>query len=66
MSPLIAGEIALRLRNTLDKGVTESEAAFPTQLWVAFHSVMGSVRDNEFSPVAGANAKGKMIFLRSP
>ncbi|MEK4141885.1 NFACT RNA binding domain-containing protein [Paenibacillus odorifer] len=66
MSPLIAGEIALRLRNTLDKGVTESEAAFPTQLWVAFHSVMGSVRDNEFSPVAGANAKGKMIFSAIP
>ncbi|WP_312148746.1 Rqc2 family fibronectin-binding protein, partial [Paenibacillus odorifer] len=67
MSPLIAGEIALRLRNTLDKGeVTETEAAFPTKLWVAFHSVMGPVRDNEFSPVAGANAKGKMIFSAIP
>lgn len=67
MSPLIAGEIALRLRNTLDKGeVTETEAAFPTKLWVAFHSVMGPVCDNEFSPVAGANAKGKMIFSAIP
>lgn len=67
MSPLIAGEIALRLRNTLDKGeVTESEAAFPAQLWIAFHSVMSPVRDNEFSPVAGANAKGKMIFSAIP
>ncbi|MEK5396537.1 Rqc2 family fibronectin-binding protein [Paenibacillus sp. FSL K6-2859] len=67
MSPLVAGEIALRLRNDLAAGGTQgSTAEFPTKLWDSFQSVMGPVHRCEFSPVSGANAKGKMIFSAIP
>jgi predicted ribosome quality control (RQC) complex YloA/Tae2 family protein len=63
ISPLVAGEITLRLRNA-DKQDTTAE--FPAQLWEAFSSIMGPVRNCVFSPIAGPNAKGKMIFSAIP
>ncbi|MEO2206998.1 NFACT RNA binding domain-containing protein [Paenibacillus pabuli] len=58
MSPLIAGEITARASDT-DNGDTSVEA---DALWNAFESVMGPVRENNYTPVTGLNAKGKMIF----
>ena len=58
MSPLIAGEITGRASDT-DNGDTSVEA---DALWNAFESVMGPVRENNYTPVTGLNAKGKMIF----
>ncbi|MCG7383490.1 NFACT RNA binding domain-containing protein [Paenibacillus sp. ACRRY] len=58
LSPLIAGEIAARASDT-DNGEASAEA---NALWNAFDSVMGPVRDNNYTPITGLNAKGKMIF----
>ncbi|MBE7682699.1 NFACT family protein [Paenibacillus sp. P13VS] len=58
LSPLIAGEIAARTANR-DNGDASAEAS---ALWNAFDSVMGPVRENNYTPVTGLNAKGKMIF----
>ncbi|MEW4427125.1 NFACT RNA binding domain-containing protein [Paenibacillus pabuli] len=58
LSPLIAGEIAARASDT-DNGDASAES---NALWNAFDSVMGPVRDNNYTPIAGLNAKGKMIF----
>ncbi|PAD31385.1 Rqc2 family fibronectin-binding protein [Paenibacillus sp. 7523-1] len=58
LSPLIAGEIAARASDT-DNGDASAEA---NALWNAFDSVMGPVRDNNYTPITGLNAKGKMIF----
>lgn len=67
MSPLVAGEITLRLSNSKAQGNNQTSSGdFPTQLWEAFHSVMEPVRNCEFSPVSGPNVKGKMIFSAIP
>ncbi|GAB1156691.1 NFACT RNA binding domain-containing protein [Paenibacillus illinoisensis] len=58
LSPLIAGEIAARASNH-DNGDASAEA---NALWNAFDSVMGPVRENNYTPITGLNAKGKMIF----
>lgn len=58
LSPLIAGEIAARASNR-DNGDASAEA---NALWNAFDSVMGPVRENNYTPITGLNAKGKMIF----
>ncbi|MFK0523405.1 NFACT family protein [Paenibacillus illinoisensis] len=58
LSPLIAGEIAARASDT-DNGEASAEA---NDLWNAFDSVMGPVRENNYTPITGLNAKGKMIF----
>lgn len=63
ISPLVAGEIALRIRDSKAE-ITAEE--FPIRLWEAFDSLIKPARDNEFSPVSGANAKGKMIFSAIP
>jgi predicted ribosome quality control (RQC) complex YloA/Tae2 family protein len=62
MSPLIAGEIMLRA----GKGDTAGLAAAPAQLWTAFDSIMSPVREFQFAPVTGYNAKGKPIFSAVP
>ncbi|MBM6387409.1 MAG: NFACT family protein [Paenibacillus sp.] len=58
LSPLIAGEITARASNS-DNGDASVEA---NTLWNAFESVMGPVRENNYTPITGLNAKGKMIF----
>ncbi|MGG4130909.1 NFACT RNA binding domain-containing protein [Paenibacillus illinoisensis] len=58
LSPLIAGEIAARASNR-DNGDASAEA---NPLWNAFDSVMEPVRENNYTPITGLNAKGKMIF----
>lgn len=63
ISPLVAGEIALRVRDSKAE-ITAEE--FPIRLWEAFDSLIKPARDNVFSPVSGANAKGKMIFSAIP
>lgn len=55
MSPLIAGEIATRTGSDSD----HMEAG---ALWTAFESVIESVKEHQYTPVTGLNAKGKMIF----
>ncbi|MDT0123797.1 NFACT RNA binding domain-containing protein [Paenibacillus sp. RRE4] len=55
MSPLIAGEIATRT-------VTDSDHMEAGALWTAFESVIESVKEHQYTPVTGLNAKGKMIF----
>ena len=67
ISPLIAGEIVERYSST---GALTATLGFSKenqeQLWDAFKSVMEPVRENKFSPVAGPNAKGKLIFSAIP
>ncbi|WP_337032883.1 Rqc2 family fibronectin-binding protein [Paenibacillus illinoisensis] len=58
LSPLIAGEIAAQASNS-DNGDASAEA---NALWNAFDSVMEPVRENNYTPITGLNAKGKMIF----
>jgi predicted ribosome quality control (RQC) complex YloA/Tae2 family protein len=67
LSPLIAGEIVLRYQE-LGGGALKfsSGARHPEQLWEAFDSVMEPVRELQFSPVSGLNAKGKPIFSAIP
>ncbi|MCM3133683.1 NFACT family protein [Paenibacillus polysaccharolyticus] len=55
MSPLIASEIATRT-------VSDSDRIEAETLWTAFESVMESVKEHQYTPVTGLNAKGKMIF----
>ncbi|KAA8782436.1 fibronectin/fibrinogen-binding protein [Paenibacillus amylolyticus] len=55
MSPLIAGEIATRT-------VSDSDHMEAGELWTAFESVIESVKEHQYTPVTGLNAKGKMIF----
>ncbi|WP_379133469.1 NFACT family protein [Paenibacillus sp. sgz500958] len=67
LSPLVAGEMASRVTNsTSENDTANSETAYAAALWNAFNSVMEPVRRNEFSPVSGANAKGKLIFSAVP
>lgn len=67
MSPLIAGDIVLRYRNADAQDNEQGNGAeFAILLWEAFNSVMEPVREFKFSPVSGANAKGKMIFSAIP
>lgn len=67
MSPLIAGDIVLRYKKSAERGNTNTTGSeFPAQLWDAFKSIMEPVREFNFSPVAGANPKGKMIFSAIP
>ncbi|KGE16703.1 Rqc2 family fibronectin-binding protein [Paenibacillus wynnii] len=67
VSPLIAGEIVQRYKSS---GALIATLGFSkenqVQLWEAFSSIMEQVRENQFSPVAGANAKGKLIFSAIP
>ncbi|MDQ0193154.1 Rqc2 family fibronectin-binding protein [Paenibacillus wynnii] len=67
ISPLIAGEIVQRYTSS---GALIATLGFSIenqmQLWEAFSSIMEQVRENQFSPVAGANAKGKLIFSAIP
>ncbi|WP_310832870.1 Rqc2 family fibronectin-binding protein [Paenibacillus pedocola] len=62
MSPLIAAEILLRAgqRHNADG------SADPARLWAAFDSIMAPVREFQFSPVTGYNAKGKPVFSAIP
>lgn len=67
MSPLVAGEIILRYRNSGDQDhAVVSGEADSVRLWKAFDSVMGPVREFQFAPAAGTNHKGKMIFSAIP
>jgi len=67
LSPLVAAEIVQRLNhNTGQDDASSSTEQFPAALWEAFQSVMEPVQRCEFSPAAGANAKGKMIFSAIP
>ncbi|MCL6603544.1 MAG: NFACT family protein [Paenibacillus sp.] len=67
ISPLIAGEIVQRYTSS---GALTATLGFSKenqeQLWAAFNSVMELVRDHSFTPVIGANAKGKLIFSAIP
>ncbi|MGN7357630.1 Rqc2 family fibronectin-binding protein [Paenibacillus sp. SAF-054] len=65
LSPLIAQEIVHRsgTPNKYDVHATEEESyQRSASLWDAFVSVMEPVRNQEYKPVTGANAKGKMVF----
>ncbi|MFF2015986.1 NFACT family protein [Paenibacillus sp. NPDC058177] len=64
LGPLVAGEIVHRYHQATDSvaaGTSEAE-----RLWDAFNSVMEPVRNFTFSPISGANARGKLIFSAIP
>lgn len=63
MSPLIAGEIVQRRNRSSVSGATPEN---PLLLWEAFDTVLDPVRSNSFTPVTGANAKGKPVFSAIP
>ncbi|MNO15876.1 hypothetical protein D3C76_55460 [compost metagenome] len=79
MSPLIAGEI-VRQRgdgSATSAGLSGNGQADSTvltdhwteeiaSLWGAFDTVLEPVREGRFSPVSGANAKGKPVFSAIP
>ncbi|WP_422660482.1 Rqc2 family fibronectin-binding protein [Paenibacillus sp. EC2-1] len=65
MSPLAAQEIAHRagyVSSTEDVGTEKNCGG----LWTAFSEVMEDVRNYRFTPTAGLNAKGKLIFSVIP
>ncbi|QOS80114.1 NFACT family protein [Paenibacillus sp. JNUCC31] len=65
LSPLIAGEITSRVpaSDRADQAANKDDTRIEADaLWNAFESVMGPVRDHNYTPVTGLNAKGKMIF----
>ncbi|PYE45603.1 fibronectin/fibrinogen-binding protein [Paenibacillus barcinonensis] len=55
MSPLIAGEIVAR-------SASEVSSLDAETLWTAFESVLSPVKNQQYTPVTGLNAKGKMVF----
>lgn len=55
MSPLIAGEITAR-------SASEANGLDAETLWTAFESVLAPVKEHQYTPVTGLNAKGKMVF----
>ncbi|PZT54802.1 Rqc2 family fibronectin-binding protein [Paenibacillus silvae] len=55
MSPLIAGEITAR-------SASEANGLDAEPLWTAFESVLAPVKEHQYTPVSGLNAKGKMVF----
>ncbi|WP_059052300.1 Rqc2 family fibronectin-binding protein [Paenibacillus senegalimassiliensis] len=62
LSPLIAGEIYARAElgnNVIQLGLGEIEAK---RLWEAFSGLMDSIRQHQYQPMSGENAKGKSIF----
>ncbi|WP_151734766.1 Rqc2 family fibronectin-binding protein [Paenibacillus tengchongensis] len=63
ISPLVAGEIAKRLSSGALQPMDESAAG---QLWAAFDAVLSPVRENHYSPVSGANARGKLVYSAIP
>ncbi|ASA21038.1 Rqc2 family fibronectin-binding protein [Paenibacillus donghaensis] len=66
MSPLIAGEIMLRFKESGGAYDGPFGEDFPLRLWEAFDTVMEPVRACRFTPVAGPSSKGKMIFSAVP
>lgn len=60
LSPLVAGEITYRASGT--DGETSNGTKDTEQLWNAFRSVMDDVQENRYTPMTGANAKGKFVF----
>ncbi|AJS57852.1 Rqc2 family fibronectin-binding protein [Paenibacillus sp. IHBB 10380] len=62
LSPLIAQDIVLRA----EKEEVAEQYNAPLKLWHAFSRVMEHVKNHEFKPVMGANAKGKMVFSAVP
>lgn len=62
LSPLIAQDIVYRAGK---EEVAEQYNA-PLKLWHAFSRVMEPVKNHEYKPVMGANAKGKMVFSAVP
>lgn len=65
ISPLIAQEMVHRsgTPDIYDLQASEDEVYQRcSALWDAFNSVMEPVQKNEYTPVTGANAKGKMLF----
>ncbi|GAB6990515.1 Rqc2 family fibronectin-binding protein [Paenibacillus pini] len=69
LSPLIAQEIcsrsALQLQRTEDDSLILSSSDCEA-LWNAFSEVMGPVGQQQYAPMSGENAKGKMIFSAVP
>lgn len=65
MSPLAAQEIAHRAGYVpgIEEAGTEKNCG---GLWTAFSEVMEDVRNNRFTPMAGLNAKGKLVFSVIP
>lgn len=62
LSPLIAGEIYARAElgnNVIQLGLGEIETK---RLWEAFSGLMDSIRQHQYQPMSGENAKGKSIF----
>lgn len=62
LSPLIAGEIYGRAElgsNVIQLGLGEVETK---RLWEAFSGLMESIRQHQYHPMSGENAKGKSIF----
>ena len=62
LSPLIAGEIYGRAElgsNVIQLGLGEVETK---RLWEAFSGLMESIRQHQYHPISGENAKGKSIF----
>ncbi|SET46960.1 NFACT family protein [Paenibacillus sp. NFR01] len=64
ISPLIAGEIAGRCWRSGPDHTAPAE--FAARLWAAFDEVLAPVREDQYSPFIGTNAKGKAVFSAVP
>lgn len=61
LSPLIAEEIYWRAQDRPNSGWSEDES-----LWNVFHELMTDIRNHNYTPVTGENAKGKSVFSAVP
>lgn len=64
LSPLIAGEIVGRYHSGNHQ--SKEGAADSKGLWDAFTSVIEPVKNGIFTPVSGANARGKLVYSAIP
>ncbi|WP_054958370.1 Rqc2 family fibronectin-binding protein [Paenibacillus dakarensis] len=65
MSPLAAQEITHRARPAADTEGLPAEKDCG-RLWSAFSEIMDQIRNNKFTPMAGVNGKGKLVFSVIP
>ncbi|WP_150268578.1 Rqc2 family fibronectin-binding protein [Paenibacillus tepidiphilus] len=66
VSPLVAGEVALRLNSGTADSPLAADDSGAAQMWAAFDGVISPVRENKYSPVCGANARGKLVYSAIP
>ncbi|MCQ4086012.1 NFACT family protein [Saccharibacillus sp. JS10] len=63
MSPLIAQEILYRATGEKTPGETAPDSS---SVWTVFDELMSNVREGNFAPTSGVNARGKLVFSAIP